>query len=341
MRHPELVIVGQGLAGTALAWQLLRRNRSVLVIDREHGGCSPLAAGLMTPVTGKRVAESWRWDELFPFASAFYRDMEARTGAAFFTARGAVRLFASADERARYRGPEIPCDVRTDWFHAEFGGFAMPDAARLDVPSYLRVSREHFRARGAYLGAELRPEQIELTLGGVRVSQLGLETQALVFCRGFAPNSDPWFGSVAFRGAKGEILTVRVPGLAEERVLHRGVWLAPLGNELFRVGATYSWHQLDAQPTAQGRTELETRLRDLLKLPFEVTGHDAAVRPITGGSVPVLGRHPRFPQLAFFNGLGSKGSLLSPFFANQLAGALCGEGGIEAEVDVRNRLCPD
>lgn len=338
MSHPEFVIVGQGLAGTALAWQLLHRGRSVLVIDRESGGSSPLAAGLMTPVTGKRVAESWRWNELFPFAAAFYRSIEAHTDTRFFTARGAVRLFASADERARYRGPDTPFEVRDDWFHAEFGGFAMPAAARLDVPSYLCASREHFRARGAYLGAELDPQRIELTPGGVRVPQLGREAQVLVFCRGFAPSSDPWFGSVAFRGAKGEILTVRVPGLAEERVIHRGVWLAPPGNELFRVGATYSWHQLDATPTTAGRTELETRLRELLKLPFEVVGHDAAVRPIIGGSVPVLGRHPRFPQLAFFNGLGSKGSLLSPYFADQLASHLCEEGEIESEVDVRNRL---
>lgn len=341
MSHPEFVIVGQGLAGTALAWQFLRRGRSVLVVDREYGGCSPLAAGLMTPVTGKRVAESWRWNELFPFAAAFYRDLEAQTGTRFFTARGAVRLFASADEQARYRGPDVPFEVRDDWFHAGFGGFAMPSAARLDVPGYLRASREHFRARGAYLGADLDPKQIELTATDVRVPQLSIEAQCLVFCRGFAPDSDPWFGSVVFRGAKGEILTVRVPGLAEERVIHRGVWLAPLGNELFRVGATYSWHQLDATPTPAGRTELETRLRELLKLPFEVVGHDAAVRPIIGGSVPVLGRHPRFPQLAFFNGLGSKGSLLSPFFGEQLAAHLCGEGEIEAEVDVRNRLCAD
>lgn len=337
--HPEFVIVGQGLAGTALAWHLLRRGRTVLVVDRESGGCSRHAAGLITPITGKRVAKSWRWDELRPTAAAFYHEIETETGTTFFHPRGSIRLFGSDDERARYPGPNNEFAIRSDWFDARFGGFAMPDAARLDVSRYLEASREHFRTRGAYRAATIDPKQIAHTTTGISIPELNLTAQTLVLCRGFAPDDDPWFGSIPFRAAKGEILTVRVPGLAEERAIHRGVWLAPAGNEMFRVGATYSWHQLDTTPTATGRAELEGRLRELIKLPFEVVGHAAAVRPIIGGSVPVLGRHPDTPRVAFFNGLGSKGSLLSPFFGNQLAAHLCGEGDIDPEVDVQKSLC--
>src|SRR5207237_813496 len=46
-----------------------------------------------------------------------------------------------------------------------------------------------------------------------RLSSLGVEAQTLIFCRGFAPESDPWFGGIRFNAAKGEMLTVRVPGL--------------------------------------------------------------------------------------------------------------------------------
>src|SRR5215213_4280553 len=95
MRCVDFVIVGAGLAGTTLAWQLRRRGRSVLVLDRETGGAaSRVAAGLVTPVTGKRLARSWRWDELFPAAVAFYREVEAEHGATFFHERPALRLFA-------------------------------------------------------------------------------------------------------------------------------------------------------------------------------------------------------------------------------------------------------
>src|SRR4051812_27653137 len=103
MQSPEFTIVGQGLAGTALGWALLRRERTVLVVDNERGGASRLAAGLITPVTGKRLAKSWRWAELFPAACQFYRAIEAITGERFFHQQPAVRLFANEAERDEFR----------------------------------------------------------------------------------------------------------------------------------------------------------------------------------------------------------------------------------------------
>ena len=343
----EFVVVGQGLAGTALAWALLRRGRRVLVMDRERGGCSRLAAGLMTPATGKRLAKSWRWDELYPTAVTFYRTVEADTGTRFFHQRPAVRLFADVSERDEFhrreenilRGlvtREFP--LRSKWFAAPLGGFEMPHAARLDVPQYLDVSRTHFKACGAYHAADLEPREMELTASGVRIPGFGVEARAVIFCRGFGASADPWFGAVRFNAAKGEILTLRVPGLWEDRVVHRGVWLAPAGNEVFRAGATYTRDHLDTHPTAEGRAEIESKLRTFLTVPFEVLDHQAAVRPVIDAGFPVLGRHTRHPQLAYFNGLGSKGSLLAPYFAEQLSRHLCDGTELEKGLDVSRFL---
>lgn len=350
MHRVDVVMVGQGLAGTALAWHLLRRGRTVLVIDREAAVTSSrTAAGLITPVTGKRLARSWRWDELYPAAVAFYREIEAATGEQFFHQRPALRLFADQSERAEFekraggvlrglvrRADDIPAALA-----APLGGFEMPTAARLDVPRCLDASRDHFRRQEAYLAAELEvPRDVELIAGGVRLPRLGVEARWLVLCRGFAPDADPWFGGVRFNAAKGEILDLRIPDLCEQRVVNRGVWLAPVAESVFRCGATYTWDELNCEPTAVGRAEIESRLRDFLRLPFEVIDHRAAVRPVIDAGFPVLGRHPEFPQLAYFNGLGSKGSLLAPFFADQLAACLLGERDVEPAVDVRRHLVP-
>jgi glycine/D-amino acid oxidase-like deaminating enzyme len=365
----EFVIVGQGLAGTALAWALLRRGRNVLVVDRERGeSASRIAAGLITPVTGKRLAKSWRWDELYPAAVEFYRSIEAETGASFFSQQPSLRLFADEAERDEFhrreanilRGLVRPVShINNEWFDAPFGGFEMPSAARLDVSRYLDTSRDYFRARG-FFTSPLEGEVGEALRAGWGVSSKAQsETshptrtpsvcdlplkgggEILVLCRGFTSDSDPYFGGIKFNAAKGEILMVRVPGLAEQRVVHRGIWLVPLGGDYFRVGATHTWEPLDAIPTAEGRAELESKLRAFLKLPYEVIDHRAAVRPVIDAGFPVLGRHPAHPRLAYFNGLGAKGSLLSPFFANQLAAHLCGEGEIEDAVNVRKYLCRD
>ncbi len=342
----EYVIVGQGLAGTALAWHLLWRGRSVLVVDRERGGCSRIAAGLITPVTGKRLAKSWRWDELYPNAVAFYHKIEAETRETFFHQQPAFRIYGSELERTECakRSTSLLCGlvrlaapVRAGWFSTPLGAFEM-DAARLDVPKYLDASREHFFAHGAYLAAEVEPRDIELTATGVRIPSLSVEAQTVIFCRGFDAGADTWFGVIKSNAAKGEILTVRIPGLAEARVVHRGIWLAPVGNEVFRVGSTYTWEPLDTRPTAEGRAEIESKLREFLRLPFNVIDHEAAVRPVIDAGFPVIGRHPHFPQLAYFNGLGSKGSLLAPFFADQLAAHLCDGSEIEEKVNVSRFL---
>jgi glycine oxidase len=319
----EFVIVGQGLAGTALAWALLKRNARVRVLDREAGNrASRVAAGLLTPVTGKRLADSWRWGELFPAARRFYREREAELGRTFFREAPAVRLYTSAAERAAHPFPtvEVPDAVR-----APFGAFAMP-AARLDVLAYLDASREAFRARGAYECADFDP-------------RTPLPNATVVLCRGYDPRDDPWFGGIAWNAAKGEILTVRIPELREARVLHaNGIWLAPIGDGVYRAGATYSWDPLDALPTAEARAELESKLRAVLCVPFEVIGHDAAVRPVIDAGKPALGTHPANARVACFNGLGSKGALLAPYFAEQLAAHLCEGAQIEPEVNVRRWL---
>ncbi len=180
-----------------------------------------------------------------------------------------------------------------------------------------------FLAAHLDLAAELEPERERVVLAGH-----GIEVRCAVLCQGFAATRSPWFDQLSFRPAKGEALTVRVPGLRSERTVHRQVWLAPADGDRFRVGATYGWDALDDVPTSEGREELEGKLRGLLRRPYEVVDHQAAVRPIMSGRRPRAGMHPDHPCLGLLNGLGSKGSLLAPTVAAQLADLLCGRGEV-------------
>jgi glycine/D-amino acid oxidase-like deaminating enzyme len=299
-------------------------------------------------VTGKRLAKSWRWEEANRAAIQFYRSLECECGQHFLHQQPALRLFLDEGERVEYQRRKQSIleglvrdevDISASWFHAPYGGFEMPEAARLDVPCYLDVSRLMFRGIGAFLSTRLLPARdLEVFRNGVRFPSLGVEVGTLVFCCGFSTEPDPWFGGIRFNAAKGEILTVRIPGLTEPRVVHRGVWLAPVSGDLYRCGATYTWDELNTEPTASGLAEIESRLRQFLKLPFEVVDQQAAVRPVIDAGFPVLGRHPVFPQLAYFNGLGSKGSLLAPLFADQFVSCLLGEREPDREVDLRRFL---
>jgi len=346
----DCLIVGQGLAGTTLAWRLLERGARILVIDQVNSrSASRVAAGLMTPVTGQRLVLSWRLAELWPSAIAFYRQIEANTTTVFLSEPGQIRILASDDERKRYRtltaGPaadwvrEPAPAIDLEFFRDESGSLEMPRAARLDVALFLDVSRDHFRTLGCLREGNVNAAcDIAVTAEMVRLPPFDVTAEHIVFCEGSAAAENPWFAGVRFDCTRGEILTLRIPGLTETRIVNQGIWLVPLGNGLFRAGATSDWNNLQAGPTPDGRKDICCRLKRFLRLPFEVVEHSAGIRPIVSGRHPVLGCHPDYPRIGLFNGLGSKGVLQAPLLAEQLAGQILNHESIDAEVDVAQRF---
>jgi glycine oxidase len=328
----DAIIVGQGLAGTTLAWQLRDAGKTVLIIDAcEAVTSSKIAAGLITPITGQRLALSWRVDDMLPVAQRFYADIETRTGKTFFHARPCVRLFASEAESAnwaqrsqnpafqKYASAAQPSPlVAADVADSSGGGFEM-QAAQLDVAAYLEASAAHF----PYVPSAL-DWQRDVTFGENSVTILGHKAKLVISCEGFAVTRNPYFSWVPFRSAKGDVLTIRVERMSRAPVppvaLHRGIWVAPTSNpDVFRVGATYDWETLDQVPSVTARLEIEDKLTAFFRRPYTVIDHQAAVRPIMHESKARIGLHPAHPQLGYFNGLGSKGSLHAPWFAKCFA----------------------
>lgn len=342
----DVIIIGHGLAGAALAWSLHWRGWKVTVIDRnETITSSKIAAGIVTPISGKRVARSWRVEEFLPAAREFYARTEKELGAAFYHPRPYVRMLQSADERRRWNEkrndpefqrlltqpqPEPMLDDRL--FHAPETGLEVR-SAWLDVRAWLSASQSFLEQRGNWITGEISPGDAVITTDAVRLN--GLTARYLVFCQGWEAAGNPFFPWLKWKSAKGEILNFHAPQLTEHRIVNVGGWILPLGQgSLFRTGSTYAWDDFSSAPTAAARQTIEARLHRALKVPFTLTGQDAAVRPIINESKAVLGLHPVQQRIGFFNGLGSKGVLHAPFFAGQFAALLTEGLPLEYEVDV-------
>lgn len=318
--NPLFQIIGQGLAGTCLAWALFERDVAFELLDREQGGSSRVAAGLVNPVTGMRFEPSWRIDEFLPEAIAFYEALEHRLGERFWYPLPVVRLTFDRKDRAKAEA-KLNDPVVRPWLAGEVppppgdwsGAFELRGGGRLDVRALLDASRKFFQERGIYRRAEANPAEL---FDGERV-----------WCEGAAGLLTGRLG--AHRCAKGEILTVRAIGWSEPRILiGGGGWMVPLGEDRYKAGATYDWNRWDETPTEEGRAKVESILQRLAPGSFEVIDHEAGVRPILRRSQPLIGK---LGGEWFFNGLGSKGSLYAPGVAKRLAGWLI--DGIEPETD--------
>lgn len=346
MKTIDYLIVGQGVAGTLLAHFLSQSGQSILVVDEyRESAASQVAAGIINPITGRRYVKSWRIDDLLPIARRTYRELEALLGVPVFYERNIIRtLFNQGEENDWLARTAEPGYAPYMLDRAELGEYALKttlaygygelsQAGQADLPALTRAYRAKLMDAGQLMSEPFDFEALEI--GDGELAYKGVNARNLVFCEGHRGAGNPYFGYLPFGGAKGEVLLVRIPGANFEKILKHRVFIVPMAEaELYWIGATYGWSFADEAPTPEGRAYLEERLHDLLGLPFEVVAHRAAVRPTVKDRRPFLGRHPDFPQLAIFNGLGTKGASLGPYWAKHLAEHLMDGAPLEGSVDI-------
>ncbi|WGS87464.1 FAD-dependent oxidoreductase [Methylomonas sp. UP202] len=338
----DVLIVGQGLAGSLLAWTLLRRRLRVVLVDDGRESASKVAAGLINPITGRRWVKAAYLSQMLPAAMSCYQALANHFGQAFFVEMPMLRLLRDERDRQRviarledpiYEGfltfdATLPVGLRSP-----FGAVLQTSTGFLRTEALLARIREALLAMGVYRTAELDCRQIALE---PELRWRELAPRRIVFCEGHRARFNPWFGGLPFQPAKGEILTGVTTGSLPEIMLNYRQWLVPLGDGGFKTGATYDTTQLDAVPTEAGKQELLADLRAVYpaSVDIRIEQHRAGIRPTTLDKQPFLGCHPRHRNLYIFNGFGSKGSLTIPWLAERFADFLQQRADLPAWCDV-------
>jgi len=347
----DTLIIGQGLAGSLLAWELAHRNERILVVDDEHASASSsAAAGLINPVTGQRLVKTVGVDDYLPCAHKRYRVLEKILGRRLLLEKPMWRLLRTEKEqelwRKRKQDPEY-ADYLGAWldrahleppFVAPLGGFEQRNTGYLDTNALLDAIREYLLETGRFRPQRIDYGMLHLEEEGVRFD--GISCARVIFCEGYKATQNPWFNWLPFAPAKGEILSLRFEQQLPDVMVNAGHWLMPRANGEYRLGATYEHEQLDEVCTEQARETLLKALPNILQRPqpYKVTGQQAGVRPATQDRQPFIGLHPKYEQLGIFNGFGSKGSLLIPWHAETFADALLCECPLPIECDLRRHL---
>ncbi|GMQ30533.1 FAD-binding oxidoreductase [Algoriphagus confluentis] len=339
----DFLIIGQGLAGSAMAYRLLLAGKKVIVIDQpKNNQSSRIAAGLYNPVTGKKMVKSWMAEHLFPEIVPFYRELELVIGKKFLHEFPIYRPFLTIEEQNEWMGhssdpmvdlflERIPTCSQSSELRDSYGGVLLKKSGWLDIPVYL----DGF---AGFLGERLILdwfEEKELVKTKKGWEYKGILTQSLIYCGGLGELKSRFFGVLPFAPVKGEILEVFQdfdPGW----IVNRGVFRVPLGKGLFRVGSTYTWHDLDQGPTDTAKNELLEKLEKLVKPAVKgVKSHRSGIRPATKDRKPFLGKHPGEDGVYIFNGFGAKGVSLIPYFSQMMTAYLLQNQPLLAEVDIK------
>jgi glycine/D-amino acid oxidase-like deaminating enzyme len=351
----EFLIVGQGLAGSLLGWQLIQQGRSVLIIDPCHEQTtSRAAAGLINPVTGKRLVKTINVEQYLPAAKSLYSELSDFFGETFLHDKKQVKLFKSEDEIAQWEKRKSQADYGPflgECIHAKdkeylsndsFGGFEQKQCGYLDTVSLLDRLRAFFEEQDCFINSEVDLD--ELIIGEQSVQWRDYSVDKIVFCDGYQLQNNRWFSWLPLQPVQGEIFTLKSEQQLPEEIIQFGKWLLPLLDGQFKLGATWQWSPLDEQPTEKAETEL----LDACKKQFpklqnaRLIEKKVGIRPGTRDKQPFIGSHPYQPRLMIFNGFGSKGSLMIPWYSALFSRYLIKGGNLPETVDIKRYIdgCP-
>jgi glycine/D-amino acid oxidase-like deaminating enzyme len=338
----DFLIIGQGLAGSLLGWELISRGCKVLVVDNGLENASLCAAGLINPITGMRFVKSAQLDVLLPIAKNYYQRLSDFFQQDFYIEKNMLRIFRSEKERqnAQKRLTDLSYQaylgqvIETTEFNAPFGIIEQTQTGYLLTQALLSVLKQFFMAQQSYQKLQLDYREIQLE---PELSWRGIKPKQIIFCEGYRLRDNPWFSALPLQPAKGEILTLETSQPLLDNILNYGHWLIPLGKNLCRTGATFDPVQLDTFCTTTAKNLLLNSLQHIL--PHTATAklirQQANIRPCTLDKHAFLGHHPRYPHLAVFNGFGAKGSLQIPYYAQQFADNFLQNKPLETWVDIQ------
>ncbi len=346
MIHKDFIIVGQGLAGTLLAHFLKEAGKHVVLLDREVGEtASQVAAGIINPVTGRRFVKSWMIETLLPFAKTTYRSLENLLNISIYHEKHILRALSNPGQEndwlarvvesgyAAYMAEKSNPGTYPQNLHPVYAFGETMESAQVDLKTLIEAYRAVFLAAGEYEVESFNYNAMRFSDGGVQYKNWS--ASGIIFCEGYGMKGNPYFNNLPMRGDKGQVLHVRIPQAGFEKMYKDQVFIVPFPNETYWIGATYEPRFEQEGPTAEGKDFLSAQLTASLKLPFEIMAHKAAVRPTVKDRRPLLGTNPDFKQVHLFNGLGTKGASLGPYWAHQMTEYLLGRSEIDPLVDIR------
>jgi len=342
----DYLVVGQGIAGSVLAWSLDKLGYKVVILDDPSlPSSSKASAGVFNPLTGKKMNRTWMSEELFPFAWNFYEDMQNVLHTNLLHFCNIYRPFRNVEEQNSYLSKTA--DPFTEKYVLEgaenekfapfienpFGGLQITDAGWVDCAEMLESIKTFFIEKNQYVIDRFDYQKIEFQESAV--SYKNIKVKKILFCEGYEALQNPFFGWLPFNPVKGESLIALIEDYPLTEIINQGTIIVPIdGKGKCRLAATSSWDDLDWETTAAARELLEDKITTYLKKPFQVIQQQAGIRPSTDDRRPFVGIHPEQPQLAIFNGLGTKGVTLAPFFANELIGNMEEGKELNAEVNI-------
>lgn len=340
----DYIIVGLGLAGLAFAEQLVKNNKTFIVFEDNSQTSSLVAIGAYNPVVLKKFTPVWNGHEQLQRALPFYLELENKFHKNFDNKFPIRKVFKSiADENNwftaldkptldEYMKPKIIRE-KIDGVIADFGFGELTGTGRIDTRKLITTYRNHLKERKKIIFKKFDYQQIEIRESGVFYKEF--TANKIVFCEGYGIKQNPFFKDLPLEEVKGELITIHAPDLNIDFLLKSSLFLLPLGDNTYKVGATFNWVDKTSKPTSEGKKELMEKLKKVINVSYTILEQTAGIRPTVKDRRPLVGVHSEYKQLAILNGLGTRGVMVAPTVAESLYNHLEKGEELDKEVNIK------
>ncbi len=341
----DFIIVGQGLAGSILAITLIKKGYSVCLIDEQKDtSSSKVAAGIWNPIVFKRLTKSWFADEVIPELYTFYKYCESKLETRLIYQKTIIKELVNDNEekfwlkQVEKNKPYLDKTIvenlnitNTDFISKSA---SVLSSGHLDVNTFLNSVCQFLLRHQVFISEFFDYTQLVITANEVKYKKL-TATQ-IIFCEGYKVSNNPHFNWIPLKPAKGEVLIIKMDHFVlNDHIINKGIFILPLGNQLYKVGATYDWDDLTEIPTFNKKQELINKFSELITCPYTIISHQAGIRPSAIDRRPIIGGHPNYKNMFVFNGFGTKAVMLAPYFAMHLLEHILHKKDLLKEVDLK------
>jgi glycine oxidase len=323
----DFIIVGGGLAGISFAETAYFNNKSFIVISDTSHNSSLVAAGIYNPVILKRFSLPQNSQLHLDYMKPFYNVIEKRLNIKFDFELPVYRKFASVEEQndwftaadkpalAPFLDTQIIHD-KYDYLPSPFGFGKVLRTGYVDTDVLTEGYHDFLKQQDCLLKEIFNYNSLNISEDSVTYKDI--RAKHIIFAEGFGLHSNPYFRYLPLDGTKGELLVIKAPELKLNVAVNAGVFILPMGNDIYKVGATYEWEDKTAVPTDAGKAELVEKLNEVINCEYEIMQHLAGIRPTTKDRKSLIGTHHQYKNVHLLNGLGTRGVMLGPYMAKEL-----------------------
>ncbi len=347
MKKVDYIIVGLGIAGISVCEQLLKQNKRFVVVDNGTEGSTAKSGGVFNPTVLKRFTAAWNASNFYPAAINFYSEVSKRINENIFIEIPVLRIFKSIEEQNNWSvasdKKELQQFLSSQFLkntnpivNAPLGFGEVLGTARIDAVKLIGGYRKYLDTHGLLISEDFEYGMLNHNDEGVTYKDIS--AKKIIFAEGAKVKQNPFFPQQTLNGNKGEFVRIKAPLLQLNALLKGSLYIIPMGNDEYKVGATYDRDDLIANTTQAAKEEILSKLKGIIDCPFEIIGQTAGIRPTTNDHRPLLGSINENPNFIFYNGLGSRGFLMAPLVSKILIDALENKGSIPPEMDINRML---